>query len=192
MRFNGAAYYIEWDNIQIATINFAISNLSFIDNGADAEIKGFELDSAWAVTDNITLFGNLSFNDTELTRVPVTVSNVTPEGSSLGLAPELQYTLRGRYDWEIANGNAFAQLAFQYTDDTISSNVIANLFQQDSYSTLDASLGYSRDNWNISVFFENLTDERAELFINDFNSAETVMTNRPRSIGVNFGYNWGS
>ena len=178
------------DGIQIQTLDFDVSNLAFISNAADAEIKGLEIDSIYRPNDNFTLFANVSFNDSELTRVPPNVVGLAPVGSSLALAPELQYVIRGRYDWDTANGRAYGQVSYQYTDDTISSINAGALFEQPSYTTIDASIGYARDNWSTTLFIENVTDELAVLFISNEDDILKNTPNRPRTIGVRFSYDF--
>jgi len=189
LRFNGAIYRIEWDAMQIGVLDFDISNLTFIDNVSDAEITGMEIDTVWLASDNLTLFANLSFNDSELTRVPENIVGLRQPGSSLALAPELQYVLRARYDWEVSGGaNMFAQVVHQYTDDQISAIVTGADFEMDSYRTWDASLGYERDNWSVTLFGENLTDELADLFISNEDDIIKTTPNRPRTIGLRLSY----
>ena len=191
LRFNGSIYRVEWEAMQIGVLDFDISNLTFIDNVSDAEINGVEIDAAWLPTDNLSLFANLSFNDTELTDVPANIVGLESEGSPLALAPELQYVLRGRYDWALSeNSGAFAQLVYQYTDDQISSIVSGASFNMDSYSTWDATLGYSRDNWTITLFGENLSDERATLFISNEDDIVKTTPNRPRTYGLRLSYRY--
>ncbi|MBA4693657.1 MAG: TonB-dependent receptor [Congregibacter sp.] len=191
LRFNGSIYRVEWEAMQIGVLDFDISNLTFIDNVSDAEINGVEIDAAWLPTDNLSLFANLSFNDTELTDVPANIVGLESEGSPLALAPELQYVLRGRYDWALSESSgAFAQLVYQYTDDQISSIVSGASFTMDSYSTVDASLGYSRDNWTITLFGENLSDERADLFISNEDDIVKTTPNRPRTYGLRLSYRY--
>ena len=191
LRFNGSIYRVEWEAMQIGVLDFDISNLTFIDNVSDAEISGVEIDAAWLPTDNLSLFANLSFNDTELTDVPANIVGLESEGSPLALAPELQYVLRGRYDWALSESSgAFAQLVYQYTDDQISSIVSGASFNMDSYSTWDATLGYSRDNWTITLFGENLSDERATLFISNEDDIVKTTPNRPRTYGLRLSYRY--
>ncbi len=189
LRFNGAVYYLEWDAMQIGTIDFDVSNLTFISNAADSEIKGAEIDTIWSPTDSLTLFANVSYNDGELTRVPANIVSISAEGSELALAPKLQYVVRGRYQWELGDGaGAFAQLSYQYTDDTISSISVDSRFEQDSYGTFDATLGYTRDDWKVTLFGENLTDELADTFISNDDDIIKTTPNRPRTIGIRFSY----
>jgi len=189
LRFNGAVYRIEWEAMQIGVLDFDISNLVFIDNVSDAEITGLEIDSVWLASENLTLFANVSFNDSELTKVPENIVGLRQPGSSLALAPELQYVLRARYDWEVSGGaNMFAQVVHQYTDDQISAIVTGADFEMDSYRTWDASLGYERDNWSVTLFGENLTDELADLFISNEDDIIKTTPNRPRTIGLRLSY----
>lgn len=188
LRFNGAVYKIDWDGMQVITLDFNISNLAFINNTADSEIKGIEFDSAWEASDNFTLFTNFSYNDTELTRVPANIVSIAPEGSPLALAPELQFVVRGRYEWDMRGGNAFTQAAVAYTDDTVSSINVGALEPLDSYSTVDLAAGYAKDNWSATLFVENATDELADVFISNEDDILKTTPNRPRTIGMRFSY----
>jgi outer membrane receptor protein involved in Fe transport len=192
LRFNGSIYSLKWDNMQVSTLDFDISILTFVDNSADAEIQGLEVDLVWAPTDALRLFANVSYNDTEITRVPPTITSISPVGSQLALAPKLQYALRARYDWTM-NGDyePFAQVGLQFSDDTPSSLVIENQFQLADYTTFDASFGVRKDDWSATLFIENISDERADIFIGNEDNIVKTTTNRPRTIGLRFSYNVG-
>ncbi|MDH3805826.1 MAG: TonB-dependent receptor, partial [Gammaproteobacteria bacterium] len=190
VRFNGSIYQIDWDNVQIGVTDFNIGVLTFVLNAADAEIQGFEGDLTWLPNDNLTLAAVWSYNSTEMVKVPPNISNLAPEGSDLALAPEFQYNLSARYHWEVGDKNAHAQLVLAHTDEQFSSIVTANRFEQGSYDTLDGAIGVSADNWGIELFAENLTDERAELFINSLDTDLRITTNRPRTWGVRVSYDF--
>ncbi|MBT8097349.1 MAG: TonB-dependent receptor [Gammaproteobacteria bacterium] len=191
LQFNGAIYSVDWTGLQLATLDFTVSNLTFIQNVGEAEVSGIEIDTIWAPTDQLTLFANVSYNDTELTKLPPTIISLAPVGSPLALAPELQYVLRGRYEWELADGNGvFTQLMVSHTDDVISSINAGALFPQPSYDTVDLSIGYRRDDWSATFFVENLTDELATLFISNEDDIIKTTPNRPRTVGLRFSYRW--
>jgi len=190
VRFNGSIYQIDWDNLQVGVTDFNIGVLTFVLNAADAEIKGFEGDLTWLPNDNLTLAAAWSYNSTEMVRVPPNISNLAPEGSDLALAPEFQYNVLARYQWQAGDKDAYAHLVFLHTDDQFSSIVLANRFQQDSYDTVDAAIGLSADNWTVELFGENLTDERAELFINSLDTDLRITTNRPRTFGIRVSYDY--
>ena len=190
VRFNGSVYAIDWDGVQVGITDFNISVITFTSNAADAEIRGFESDISWLPTDNLTVASSISYNSSEMVRVPVGVTDIAGAGSDLALAPELQYNISGRYEWEVDDKSAHAQLVYAHTDDQFSSIVVANRFKQGSYDTIDGAIGIKADNWGVELFGENLTDERAQLFINSLDTDLRVTTNRPRTFGVRFSYDF--
>ena len=189
LRFNGSIYRIDWDGLQVGITDFNISVITFTTNAADAEITGFEGDLTWLATDNLTLTGAWSLNDTEMVRVPPAVSDIAGVGSRLALAPELQYNVSARYQW-LGDMSPYAQVVYSYTSDQYSSIVVDNRFLQQSYDTLDASFGLNLGNWSLELFGENLTDERAQLFINSLDTDLRITTNRPRTIGLKVQYDY--
>ena len=197
MRFNGAIYMIDWKDIQVSHFDSQnISIFTLVDNGGDAEIKGMEGDITWAATDNLTIYAAGSFNDTELTRVdPAFALVVQDEGRELPLTPESQYTIRGKYEWETAEGNMYYQLGMKHASKALNSIVDTtdepNTYQK-AYTVLDTSLGMKniKDNWGMEFYIKNLTDERAQLHINRQDFFERVTTNRPRTMGVRVSYDF--
>jgi outer membrane receptor protein involved in Fe transport len=190
LRFNASLYQIDWDGLQVGITDFDISVITFTTNAADAEIKGFEGDLTWLATDGLTLGAAWSFNDTEMVRVPPNVSDIAGPGSRLALAPETQYHLSARYEWLDSEYAPYAQVVYAYTGDQFSSIVVDNRFLQDSYDTVDASFGLRMDNWSVELFGENLTDERAQLFINSLDTDLRITTNRPRTFGLKVRYDY--
>lgn len=191
LQFNGNVYFIEWTDMQVSRFDPQnVSILTFVENAADSEIFGIEADAAWAPTDNLTLFGAVSYNDTELTSVNARVVEIAPIGSELPLVPELQFAGRARYQWEVGDYDAFAQGGIQYAGESFSSIVEAVREQQDSYTTADASIGVMKDEWTAELFVDNLTDERAELFINEQDDIPRITTNRPRTLGLRVSYDY--
>jgi outer membrane receptor protein involved in Fe transport len=183
LRFNGSVYQIDWDKLQVGVTDFECCGvLTFVLNVGNAEIRGFEGDLTWLATDQLTLGASWSINKTELLQVPDNITGLAPVGSDLALAPELQYNINARYQWELGNKDAHAQLVVAHTDDQYSSVVTANRFKQKSYD--------SADKWGVELFAENLTDERAELFINALDTDLRITTNRPRTWGVRVSYDF--
>lgn len=191
LQFNGSAYFIEWTDMQVSRFDPQnVSILTFIENSADSEIFGVEGDVTWAATDELTLFGAFSYNDTELTAVNAQIVELAPVGSELPLVPEFQMTGRARYEWVQGDYDVFVQGGFQYAGDSFSSLVADVREKQDGYTILDLSTGISRDKWSAQIFAENITDERAELFINEQDDIRRITTNRPRTVGLRIRYDY--
>jgi outer membrane receptor protein involved in Fe transport len=197
MRLNGSLYQIDWEDIQVSQFDSQnISIFTIVDNGGDAEITGLELDMVWAATDNLTVFGAMSYNDTELVRVDPGFSFVVQDaGRQLPLTPEFQGNLRARYYWEMSGGKeGFFQLGGKYSGEALNSIVDTATepnTMQDSYVIMDASVGLTTDTgWGVELYVSNLTDERAQLHINRQDFLERTTTNRPRTIGARFKYDF--
>jgi iron complex outermembrane receptor protein len=196
VRLNGSIYQIDWSDIQVSQFDSQnISVLTVVDNGGDAEIRGVELDLVWLATDNFTVSGGASFNDTELVSVnPAFAIVVADEGSVLPLTPEFQASFRGRYEWQMGNAlNAHWQIGVKYAGEALNSLVDTpnepNTLQA-AYTIVDASVGVKdyAAGWGVEMFAANLTDERAQLHINRQDFIERITTNRPRTIGFRVSY----
>jgi hypothetical protein len=123
-----------------------------------------------------------------------------PVGAPSANAPPLAYVLRGRYEWNLSGYHAFAQAGYSYTGHSYtqagSNPTLAQAglttsrlrFDLQGYSVVNASLGIAKDNWDVSVFAENINNSHASTFTStgQFIVQETPI--RPTVVGVNAGY----
>jgi iron complex outermembrane recepter protein len=233
LQVNLAGYIIDWKDIQMAAFYQNLSNQTFVNNLANAKIKGFEGDITARPTRELTLSAGFSYNDTELkgctsTAIAVVLCDrnvLVPAGSPLALSPKFQGNLRLRYEWEMESGlKPFIQAGYHYVGKTITSDiantsilysncrspypcsatsstingVTVNIddvmqpqpqsFRQPSYSTFEASVGLSKDQWSATLYVDNLTDERPQLFTSANDGDVRVTTSRPRTIGLRVSY----
>ncbi len=192
LRFNGSAYFIEWEDMQVSRFDPQnVSILTFIENSADSEIFGIEADFAWRATQNFTLSGAFSYNDTELTSVDAQVIELAPVGSELPLVPEFQVHLRGRYEKFVNWGpveRVHAQVSGLAATHSFSSLAAEDRERQAGYAIFNAAAGVAHANWSAELFIENLFDKRAELFINNQDDIRRITTNRPLTAGLKFTY----
>lgn len=61
-------------------------------------------------------------------------------------------------------------------------------FKQASYTTFEASIGVSMDQWSLTLYGENLGDKRPQLFTSANDGEVRVTTARPRTIGLRVSY----
>ncbi|MCG8465442.1 MAG: TonB-dependent receptor [Xanthomonadales bacterium] len=190
--FNGSAYYIDWSDIQVSRFDPEnVSILTFIENAADAEIYGVEADLSWRATSNLTLFGAFSYNDAELTSVDAQIVEIAPVGSQLPLTPKFQSSFRARFDWSFESDlldYGFVQAGVKYASTSFSSLVAEDRRRQERYTLADFKVGVTKDSWAVEFFIDNLTNKRAQLFINNQDDIERVTTVRPRTMGFNVSY----
>lgn len=63
-------------------------------------------------------------------------------------------------------------------------------YVQDSYILANLSFGVTNNEWKAELFIDNLTDESAILYIDTQQFTPKVVTNRPRTIGFRFSYDF--
>ncbi len=203
LRWNGTAYLMYWNNMQLTTQNVSIAQLFYTYNAANSKIKGAESDFTISPTSHVQLIGAVSYNDTRLTRIlgnPVLAADVVPIGSRLSQAPVIQTNLRARYNWSIDDNHLYVEIGGQTASTSYSSLDREERQKQAPYGVLNLSTGISHGMWSAIVYANNVTDKRADLYNNSHYSPrdaagnaitsvyDLITTNRPRTIGVKLSY----
>ena len=124
------------------------------------------------------------------------------EGSTPAFSPKLQYNLRVRYDWTTSTDyKSYVMAGVNHIDDM---NNQPSSFQsgegvlipyttwlrykQPGYNTFDASIGVSKDNWDVMAFGQNLSNSHASTFTTSGQFIRADVPLRPRVLGVKLGY----
>ena len=229
LQWNGAYYRENWDNVQVAFFDPGlVGNIFYNTNGQNFLITGWETSLVARVISGLTLQGAASWNHSRQTNSPALIDNnpasnnfgkpitqncdstgancapVTnpfgPIGAPSANSPPVQFSLRGRYDWNIGDYKPYVQFGASHTGHSFTqagsnpSIDVAGIttgrlrFENPAYTTFDASLGVAKDAWTANAFAENLGNSHASTFTStdQFIVAETPL--RPRIIGVSFGY----
>ncbi len=211
VRFNGAAYVIDWDNFQFGFLDFTVSNLTIVQNVGNSQTRGVEWDLIFAVDDNNTVTFAGSYNDASLQtdfwrrdseRLEGLPANA-PAGLPMPYVPKLQLTGIWRSNFDIGSRPGFFQAAVAYTGERWNDLDVTNVparKEMDAYTLVNVSAGVETDNWTLSFYVNNLFDEVAQIDIGDPGygvglenlqrppgNAWTTVTNRPRTFGVRFG-----
>jgi iron complex outermembrane receptor protein len=230
LQWNGAAYWENWNNVQVAFFDpGVVGNIFFNTNGQNFRIKGMETSLIARVVTGLTLQGAASWNQSRQTNSPILLNNnpqspdfgkpimeacnafganctaVTnpfgPVGSPSADAPPVQFSLRARYDWDIAGYSPFVQASATHNGHSFtqagSNPTIAQAggvstgrlrFENPAYTTYDASVGVAKDAWTVTAYGENLTNSNKSVFVStdQFIVAQTPL--RPRILGLTFGY----
>jgi iron complex outermembrane recepter protein len=166
IRFNGALFYNEIEDLQRTTLIVVDSDLrQDIGNAADAVIKGAEIELSFLLTDNAGLNIGVGYLDGEYSSVK---SDLTSDGvvdsadKDLKLArlPELSYNIEVTYDFALGDAGSLAsRLAYSFRDETFYDDRNRGVLPK--YSMVDAGLIYMPANadWTVSIYGKNLTDE---------------------------------
>lgn len=213
-RVNASVFYYTMKDQQLTAVG-GNTNFNRLVNADKTTGYGFELDTEWVLTDNLSSTFNLSYNNTKLKDKNLAVAvcgqcTVTdntyfvdgafgPEprayldGNSLPHAPEWIANFTLRYSQELGDGEFFA-----LTDWSYRSEINMFLYESVEYKgdpLLEGGLraGYnwaSGDNeYQVSAFVRNLLDEQVVIGGVDFNN-NTAMVNEERYVGVEFKVNF--
>lgn len=189
VRWNGAAYFMDWDDIQYTVYEFALSACcGNVYNLSTAEVKGFESDISILATEDLTLSAAVAYNDGETTGDFILPNGKlsVPSGTPLPNIPEWKGNIFGRYHFNISDIPAYAQLTWSYTGSSTSEIVPSQARRQESYSIANFRTGINKNNWGLDFFINNLTDEVAQLYVQPRRFYPSNVTNRPRSYGFKY------
>lgn len=122
-------------------------------------------------------------------------------GSTLPYAPHLQGDLRVRYewagpaklDWFVSGGASYTGVTYNQPstypsgENVLIPGTTLLRYRQPGYALLDASIGFRHDNWNLSVFGENLTNSQASTFTSSAQFIKSEVVTRPLTYGLKVG-----
>lgn len=164
LRWNGAIFHQVWNDFQYAFISTGSSGLTQIQNAGDAEIDGIETEITWVPVDGLRINAGATYLSTELTSAEITGTEV---GSELPVSPDLKFDITARYEFPLGNWEAFMQGGATYIGErqtsilTLGPDSDAELLGTlPEYWTADISAGIEQNGLSITLFVDNVFDER--------------------------------
>jgi len=144
-----AGFVLQKTNIEMTdpdNTNFSVAT-------GEAESRGVELDISGQVVSGWRLIGSYAYTDTEI----VEDDNEELEGNTFPEAAEHSGSVWSTYELQdgALRGLKFGGGLF-YVGEREGDR--ANSFQLPSYTRIDATLSYGRDNWRVGLNLKNLTD----------------------------------
>jgi iron complex outermembrane recepter protein len=200
VRFNGAVYYYEVDDMQFTAVGGA-GNLIQLVNADQGSAQGAEMDLEWMLTDNFQVTLGASYADTEIEdrnlRVGAcaacTITNpvdadgrVLVDGNPFPNAPETTFNFTASYSVPVGdNAELFAFTDWSYQGDTQLFLYDSKEFVTDGQYEGGLRLGWRRldNSLEVALFGRNITDEENVQGAIDFNNL-TGFTNEPRIWGI--------
>ena len=211
-RLNLTYFSMDWENYQIELVdpsNLPCGSINaypapqcgqpwqkVVANLGDAESDGLQMEVLALINDS-TEFG---FNSQWVSAETVSplADGSAPAGSRLPQVPEFKANMWIEKSIPISfmgANEAFFRGSVAYTGDSVSTVQPDYQFAQESYTLVDAKFGIIGDDWEMDLFVTNITDERADIAVNDWNfdwyfGRGNKITNRPREIGIRFTKSW--
>ena len=218
LQVNVIGYHQVWKDMQLELIDpsYYLGEVwqTVIANVGDAEVNGVDLDITFMLSENwqMGLVSTYLFKS-EVTddivvfddRSPDDVALYIPGGTVLPLASDINVSAFAEYSWNIdALGglDSYLRLQTSYTGDSYNqlldsdgdpdATYYGGRVTQPSYNIWDLRAGFRQDNWEVTVFLDNFTDERAVSYhdtnVDLFWGRDNIRTVRPRTLGANFRY----
>jgi outer membrane receptor protein involved in Fe transport len=232
-RLNATFYHMKWNDYQLELVDPSFVPCpvdgpdkipgvcgqpwqQVVANAGDAHITGLNIELDYAFSQNWVFGGNIEFNEAETDstidldgdgEIDVTKGLRLPVTPKVKGSAWLDYTK----DVEWFGGTQFfSRLQASYTGDSYNILEPRGLdspnprFNTPSYTIADIRVGLRGESWELSLFLNNFTDERAILTIEDGYMewgmasvqdgrphVQRAVTNRPREFGVRYMKRWG-
>ncbi|KQQ46109.1 TonB-dependent receptor [Rhizobium sp. Leaf311] len=173
LQVNGNIFYYDYKNQQVPLEfdpRFPGQTISL--NAAESHSYGAELDIRYSFDNGLELFGGLGLMKTKFDKGDF-AGNEFPE------APSLTASFGGIYKHE---SGLFAGGDVSFTDGYYSKGDVNNLRSLDSFTVLNANIGYEKDNFKITAFAQNLLDE--EYLTSIATNGQTATVGEGRSFGI--------
>lgn len=209
VRLNGALYYYTVDDPQFSAVGGA-GNLVQLVNANKGVGYGFELDSAFQLSEFFTITAGLAWNKTEIkdnalavgicaqctVTDPTTViagnTRALVDGNPFPNAPEFTADITAELNIPMGDDHKiFVFTDWQYQGKT--NFFLYESLEFNSNNQIEGGLriGYGPvdDRWSVALFARNITDEDNVRGGIDFNN-NTAFVNEPRIIGVSATFNY--
>jgi len=199
VKFNASAFYYTIDDQQLTAIGGA-GNFNQLLNADQGRGFGFEVDGSAIVTENLTLTGGLSYNDTEIQDetltagtcgAPCTVLDaIDPvsggafiDGNPFPNSPKWIANIVADYRKPVGQGEFFATTDWAYRSDANIFLYESIEFESQGWIEGGVRAGYTQGPWTAAAFVRNLTDVDGLVSAIDFNNLSGIV-NQPRTYGL--------
>ena len=203
IRLNGAVFTYTVEDLQFTAVG-GLGNLVQLVNANEGKAWGFELDSAFQLSENFLVTAGVSYNDTEINdpglavgicaQCTVTDPIVNLSGTDRALvdgnpfpnAPKWIADITARYSVPLGNGGeVFVFTDWAYQGATNFFLYQSREFNADNQFEGGLRIGYAApdDQYEVALFARNITNENNVKGGIDFNN-NTAFVNDPRVLGV--------
>lgn len=192
LNYDLAVFYIDWKDY---IITFVRNGVNVVANADKAISRGIEATLSYAVTDSLTVGGNVSYVNAELAADDQVLG--AADGTQLPNSPEWQGSVNVDYRFELGELPAYLGGSWRYKGDmpvgfpgyTDSNGMTwppsAPRLTIGSYSLVDLRAGVNWGKLDLSVYVTNVFDEYGYTnFSPSFAGISSATPTRPRTYGV--------
>lgn len=193
LTLDGAAYYIDWKNLQQNVL--LACGFGFTGNVGSAKSEGFELETRARPTSSLDLSAGVGYAHAVITESSAT--SPQQPGSPVYQVPDWTANASATHTHALAQGlGLVSNLTYAYVGHSFSAN--NNPFDpriRAAYGLFDARFALKWDNYQLALVGKNLQNTHANLADNASLGAEVtgrprIVTNQPRTVGLDFFYKY--
>jgi iron complex outermembrane receptor protein len=194
LTFNTAVFYYGYENIQVSRF---VNGSPQVYNGGRAVLYGVDADAALRVTDQLSLTAGLELEHDEFTSFPNAdfftscpggypgICSMSAKGKQLPQTPNASGTIGVDYRAQVLDGDLHANL----NEAANSGYYFApnNEYKQSPYGLLNGSIGWSKNNYSVTLWGKNITNVIYPVSVNQAPTAVAAAYAAPRTFGVTLG-----
>lgn len=179
-------YHIDFKDLQFGLTTSG--GVAAFANVGKAKTTGVDLELQWVTPiEGLNLSAVANWNDSKFDDIVPGVTAALPSvrnGARLSNTAKYNYRLDADYERPVGND---LRLFLHGSASTVSSRIMPDGYRVGSFSTYDANVGVRGEHWEVSLFGENLSDERGPGFVRN---SLLFAGPFPRTIGVRFRTNF--
>ena len=190
MIFNGAIFRSDYDDKQESIlIPVDLSNVAtVVRNASSLEMTGLELEVMYQVTQAWNVMATYGYLDSEYADylADLTGDNIVTDNSALvpRNTPRNTFGLTTSYTAKVGNGDLKARISYRHRSDMETNSSNNPLGTLDSISNVNATVSYTIDNYGVSLWGRNITDQREERWATIGGLTSRGWWNEPATYGV--------
>jgi iron complex outermembrane receptor protein len=196
--WNGAAYYMDWKNLQALIYDASVCpSSSYNINVGEARIYGAESNIDYLINENWSLQASLNYTDSRVVGASSPSYNGYV-GERLPFAPYFNWSWNARYEHPLTRAlQGYLQFDMAHKGDMYNglnpNDVNSGLprILQPPYTIMNLRIGLNpadSERWLIELYCTNLTDKNAIVYSNTGNFDLRETTNEPRVFGLRLSY----
>ena len=192
INYSASIFYMDWKDQQLSIPQIPGDTMSsLVMNAKDSHVYGGEFEIQAKPSNSLLLYASIGsaiteFEDFEFSQLQ-TQTNLS--GQKFPRTPNYSASAGLEYQFE---GGYFIGGDINYNSSRISRSIFEGLERDDlaSYTTLNFRIGYKTDEWTITAFANNLTDEEYFLYRYDTPKLQVGTLGLGRFFGLRASYNF--
>lgn len=176
LTLNANAFYIDWTDQQVTV---QLSGNSFdtdTQNAGSSEVKGFEIEADYYVSEGLNIYGSVGYADSEFKEFFAQINGAQVDLSGNAFAYSPKWTLAAGFTWKNENG-FFVNANGNYNSAMFRrANRVQTTRNIDSRLIANAKVGWDNDTYSVYLIAKNLFDKKhlSSYYSNDISRPDNM------------------